>query len=202
MSARIITTREADDLREHLTSRPDIWHAAAPDVFARATPDGYAAVYALRAIPGQPRLQGVVILPKAWSYTTCFDYLTWLLQKYTSYSERMRIEVILAGKLKEPTYSAAVAAEVQELFDGRTQDQDEKRDQQHRSDSAYLRRLLQRRTLSANVGDGREGHVRFAPAGGAPRIAHDDRSVAASDEYLRVLGGEADRRAADSTATC
>lgn len=94
---KTLTMDEAEELVEHLRSRPDIW-TYYNEVWARSIGTETEPEYALALVLRQNHYKNFIALtfkPYAWSLVQSDDYVEWLLEKYTAYGTRSRLIAVL-----------------------------------------------------------------------------------------------------------
>jgi hypothetical protein len=114
---KVLTSTEAEELVEHLASRPDIW-TERKGVWVRM--DAAQPLLALCIKPGLPNgLLALVHKPLGpWSAGAADDYVEWLLDKYTAYSLRQQVVKILAPAIKSTADIHALSQQICDIQGG------------------------------------------------------------------------------------
>jgi hypothetical protein len=104
---------EAEELMDHLRSRPDIWHEGDDLMFVRTDREGTMCL-GLKLVP--PAARGTYstwmlhVLPSAWDAGESAVYVEQLVCKWTSFSLRQRFARFFMTELKLPPKTAEAAA--------------------------------------------------------------------------------------------
>jgi hypothetical protein len=107
---------ERDELVEHFMQRPDIWTPGSTNsaaLWVRSLEDltgACAVVFTPPATSGPFRQYDVRTVPQAWTEEECEDYLTGLLNHWTSYGYRNKVQAFLIDSLHIAPEQASLAA--------------------------------------------------------------------------------------------
>lgn len=113
---QILTASEAQELREHLEERPDIWiRAQDTDVFVRKQDDEYAVALCMRE--GQDQFFVLSVKAITWSTDSAQSYVSWLLHKYTTtWAARLRVAQVLGPHVRSTVDVNALTRSVLEAL--------------------------------------------------------------------------------------
>lgn len=117
----IVTQYELDELVEHLAARPDIWILHGK-VWLRILKSTEAEPQvALGIMPGPAPQEGLFVLSAKnvlWSQEGTKEYVLWLLEKYTAYTLRQQIIVMLTPAVKPTVDVQILSRDLCELHGG------------------------------------------------------------------------------------
>lgn len=115
----VLTQAEAEELVEHLASRPDIW-ILHENVWFRKMPQSVDNMaLAIQVRNGlDDNLWALTHKRISWGEYTSSEYVYWLLEKYTAFSTRKQIVKILQNYRVHSTRTDALSRDLCELQGG------------------------------------------------------------------------------------